>query len=1311
MNSFQYRGGLISLGSFLVFLLFSIIPAHSLIIPPDPFESTDRFALLSPAPDGAITYVSVKVKAPGPDPLGPGELWALLRYELPGNNKFFSSASSAISLQGLSAATSTLIEFDFSNEPMPANAYHRRLHIYYQVNPETLPLPVAEYRPEQLFFSPLENAYQTPPPPPGGTLVFGPITFFREREVPKTEQILFTIPDDTGPFLLRLTNGTSEGAQRVSSAWVKLNGSEIFRPSQFNQNVPTLSRQVTLPAGENLLEVRLRSAPGSFVTIELFRLDQHACPVLGLHTFIRSTGQPVEETVIFNLPSHFVEPFVLNVTSGNSDGSNRVDSATVTLNGMLIFDPNDFNEQTGFLYQVVSLLPTNTLNIQISGTPGDLLTVEIVGYDNTPPSVTITSPSNGATFNTSPITLSGIVDDSSASVTVNGITASVGSDGSFAVDGITLLEGENPIRVIATDSCGNQGEGQITVYLRTVPEGPDLLFCGEPFYERGPRPPEPGCSQQIFGRYPLGLGVVVGLTNETAVSVTINDVLFPEGVEVSQQGNIEYGIREGNFFWAFVGIPQVDGTYPFRAVVTNAEGGQTEVIVYFVRETVPPVLTVTSPSVGLITNTPTITIAGTVDDPEAVVRIGWTGRSIPVVNGTFTTTYTLSREGSNYLTITATDPAGNFAFVSRTVILDTLAPQINVTQPTEGEAVNSPTLNVSGSIIDQNIKEVMVSVNNGQPQLLILAGKNFSGTVTLGPGSNTLTFHAVDKAGNTGSLTRSVLLDLELPTVAITAPQVGGVISGVVTVTAEASDAASGITSVTLYVDGQAQATLNQPPFNFTLDTSTFASGLHTITVRAIDNGGNQAEASVDVTVDNTAPLVAITGPLSGSVVSGLVTVSVQASDPLSGIAGVSLYLDGQLQATLAQPPFNFPLNTLTFASGSHTIRARGVDNKGNQAEASILLVFDHVPPVVSVTSPASGAVVSGTIAVTVEASDSMSGVASVTLYVNNQPHSTLSQPPFNFTVDTSGFVPGSHTFTARAVDGAGNQSETSVTISVVEPISIEITSPANGGTINKSSTIVQGRIYNQTGEVGMVVNGLLAEVQGSDFAVIIPLQAGQNVITATATKPDGLQGQAQITINTETQQEYIRLTATPTSSVLDQTGILNVTFEAEAYLLNPVSSYSWDLNGDGTPEITGTEASVVAQYQFPGIYFPRVMVTDNQGNIYTETTLVNVLSREEMDALLISKWEGMKGALSQGDIDGAISYFDAFTKSGFKEHFTVLSPILSQIVQELNDIQFIGMMKNAIEYDIRTIRNGIEYSFHLLFVRDKDGLWKIRSF
>jgi len=1295
---------------FFFLLLFFIDPAHSIILPPDPFDSTDRYALLNPASDGTITQVLVKAKPPGEDPLGPGELWALFQYKQgsSGSHRFHFAASKPVPIQGLSNSAPTLIEFDFSKEPIPADAHHKTVLIYFSKNVTTDPVFLSEYRPEQLLFSTPEDTDQALPSPVGGTLIFGPVTFLREREAPKTEKIPFTIPNATGPFLLHLTNGTQEGTNRISSALIKLNGKDVFRPSEFNQNVAELSRQVTPLSGENLLEVRLRSAPGSFINLELFHLDKQACQVLNIHTFKRSKGKPLEETLDFELGPQFFGPFTLHLTNGTADGHQRVDSAIIRVNGQLVFEPNDFNEQVKEVSRTVSLLPTNKLSVELRGAPGDLLTLGIVGYDNTPPIVTITSPSGGDTFRTGPITVSGTVDDPSSSVTVNGVTAQVDPDGSFAVEGITLVEGENPIKVVATDSCGNHGEDQILVYLRTVPLGPYLLFCPEPFRERQPNPPVEGCSQDIYEKY---AGAVAGLTDETAVSVMVDGILFPDGVWVSNQGRIFEGIREGNFFWAFVDIPQADGTHSFTAVVTDAEGGQTEAAVFFMVDNIPPHLTITSPSDGLITNTATITITGTVDDPEAMVRIGWYGSWIPVVDGGFTTAFIL-QEGSNYVTMSARDPAGNYSSVWPIVILDTQSPQISVNHPAEGLAVNTPTLNVTGNIIDQNINEVTVSVSGSQPQTLTLTGTNFSGVVNLNPGPNSLVFHAVDKAGNGTSMTRSVSLDVGGPAVTITTPLSGVLVSGVINVTIEASDAASGITSVTVFVDGQLQTTLNVPPFNFTLDTSVLPSGLHNITVRAADGAGNQAEASVSVTADNTAPIVVITSPASGAFVSGLIIVSVQASDALSGMASVSLYMEGLLQATLTQPPFSFPLNTLLFASGSHTITARGLDNSGNQAEASVAILFDHEVPNVAVTAPASGAMVSGAITLTVEASDSISGVASVTLYVDSQPHSALSQPPYSFPVDTSGLAPGSHTLAARAIDRVGNHAEATITITVIEPVSIEITSPTNGGTINKSSAIVRGRIYNQTGEIGVVVNGVLAEVQGSDFAAIVPLQVGQNMITATATRPDGVQGQAQITVNTETQEEVVRLTSTPTSGILHQTGILNVAFEAAAYLANPVSSYSWDFNGDGTPEITGSEATAIAPYQYRGLYFPKITVTDTQGNAYTQTTLVHIVSREEMDTLLRSKWEGMKTALLSGDMETALQYFVGLNREKYKQIFAEFgSDKVNRIFSGISEIKLYTLYGRVAGCGAIRVETAGTYSYPVTFVRDENGIWRIKGF
>ncbi|PJB50584.1 MAG: hypothetical protein CO103_01985, partial [Chloroflexi bacterium CG_4_9_14_3_um_filter_45_9] len=209
----------------------------------------------------------------------------------------------------------------------------------------------------------------------------------------------------------------------------------------------------------------------------------------------------------------------------------------------------------------------------------------------------------------------------------------------------------------------------------------------------------------------------------------------------------------------------------------------------------------------------------------------------------------------------------------------------------------------------------------------------------------------------------------------------------------------------------------------------------------------------------------------------------------------------------------------------------------------------------------------------------------------------------------------------------------------------------------------------------------------------------------------DGIQGQAQITINIETQEEFIRLTATPTSGILDQTGILNVTFEAEAYLVNPVSSYSWDFNGDGTPETTGTEATVIAQYQFPGIYFPRVTVTDNQGNTFTETTLVSILSREEMDVLLRSKWEGMKGALSQGNITEALNYFVNDSREEYREIFELLAPQLPGLVSTMREINMVEIKGNMAEYYIKRFQRGVDISYFIYFIKDENGIWRISSF
>lgn len=105
-------------------------------------------------------------------------------------------------------------------------------------------------------------------PGPGSShaLVFGPVTFVRERGAPQIASAQFSTSGFDGPFVLYLRNGTVDGDAKVSSAEVRLNGDLLFGPSDFSQNRSGMRTSVS-PPEESVLDVRLASGPGSELTI------------------------------------------------------------------------------------------------------------------------------------------------------------------------------------------------------------------------------------------------------------------------------------------------------------------------------------------------------------------------------------------------------------------------------------------------------------------------------------------------------------------------------------------------------------------------------------------------------------------------------------------------------------------------------------------------------------------------------------------------------------------------------------------------------------------------------------------------------------------------------------------------------------------------------------------------------------------------------------------------------------------------------------------------------------------------------------
>ena len=106
------------------------------------------------------------------------------------------------------------------------------------------------------------------------TVLFGPKQYTRTAGPPNQFTDTFTLPSGTtAPYTLHVVNGNANGTNRISSATVKLNSTQILGPSDFGQNVAVIDRTVSLQAS-NTLEIRLTSAPGSFITVSV--LDTNA---------------------------------------------------------------------------------------------------------------------------------------------------------------------------------------------------------------------------------------------------------------------------------------------------------------------------------------------------------------------------------------------------------------------------------------------------------------------------------------------------------------------------------------------------------------------------------------------------------------------------------------------------------------------------------------------------------------------------------------------------------------------------------------------------------------------------------------------------------------------------------------------------------------------------------------------------------------------------------------------------------------------------------------------------------------------------
>jgi peptidoglycan/xylan/chitin deacetylase (PgdA/CDA1 family) len=168
------------------------------------------------------------------------------------------------------------------------------------------------------------------------------------------------------------------------------------------------------------------------------------------------------------------------------------------------------------------------------------------------------------------------------------------------------------------------------------------------------------------------------------------------------------------------------------------------------------------------------------------------------------------------------------------------------------------------------------------------------------------------------------------PTININSPTANTTVSGIVNISADASDNL-GMAGVQFKIDGvNLGAEDTQAPYTITWDTFASGNGSHQIAAIARNASGLTTSDSEQVDVQNstpTPPAISFLNPPANSTLSGTQNITVSAS---SDTAGVLFKLDGNsLAAEDVSAPFSISLDTSSVANGSHQLSATARNSAG----------------------------------------------------------------------------------------------------------------------------------------------------------------------------------------------------------------------------------------------------------------------------------------------------------------------------------------------------------------------------------------------
>jgi hypothetical protein len=356
-----------------------------------------------------------------------------------------------------------------------------------------------------------------------------------------------------------------------------------------------------------------------------------------------------------------------------------------------------------------------------------------------------------------------------------------------------------------------------------------------------------------------------------------------------------------------------------------------------------PIVRLSSPADGELDRTGTISVTGfVVELGSGIKELALTireGAPIQLVvdsNGRFSAQVANLVDGDVRVRVTAKDVAGNVAFSEANVVIDTVAPALQVVEPVPGAIT-------AASQVDLVVTSEPGSTVTFGGVVQVLVGDTATATWSLAEGDNDILVTSTDLAGNVATAIVSVRRDTIAPTLVVVTPEDAMLLSSdSVSVTGAVEPGVECYLLVMQGTDEVSNDTVTPASDGtFTMDVQ-LREGIVTLVLRARDAASNTREVRRTVTVDLTPPAMALTAPTDGTLMAiGIVHVTGTVD------LGCQLYVNG----VPVENDGTFDV-TLTLNEGTNAIHVIAVDPAGNQRTESANVKVDTTPPVIAIGTP-----------------------------------------------------------------------------------------------------------------------------------------------------------------------------------------------------------------------------------------------------------------------------------------------------------------------------------------------------------------------